>query len=467
MMSRDPRFTSGNCFAGVKKSPWIWLFVGPVTLALVGNVFFLINIIRILVQRYRRQNMREVATLRRAVKATILLLPLLGVTNVLFFFNPEDDGPYEMAYLVANSALQGTFGVFVTIFYCFADHQVRKVLHSKCVRAGGAGCPKRQFWKVVYHVLQLKSEIGRGGDSNRSRLGAESVRHDFRRHGTNTSLNNAAGVRQGSQYYACHNGSVTLNFRRDDEMTCVTPVRTTHNFPPASPNNASSIFRENQAELLRCNGRYANQQNDQPVVSFAIGDVEIGTKSAPQTPRLSRKNTVSKTRYSPTNVIRSETLLANCTAVDSSSRRQQSQNQRQSDPNQKPKMGFLETARGWFTGNSSKKSSQRASDVPVSDTRPQEVKASETGDIVRNQEESSQKPSGSRENLRSDHPKICVVPEESSDFDRSEERVNSVMMLNRTASTTPSPEESAKRSTDHMEHHESVTKPEKESETYV
>lgn len=97
---------------------------------------------------------------RKAVKATLVLFPLLGTTNLLFAVNPADKGNLEGAYMLANALLQSsqvclasavcvrvntnfTFcvpifihihipqGIFVSVLYCFLNSEVQDVLRQR------------------------------------------------------------------------------------------------------------------------------------------------------------------------------------------------------------------------------------------------------------------------------------------------------------------------------------------------
>ena len=43
---------------------------------------------------------------RKAVKATLVLLPLLGITYMLFFVNPGEDELSQIVFIYFNSFLQ-------------------------------------------------------------------------------------------------------------------------------------------------------------------------------------------------------------------------------------------------------------------------------------------------------------------------------------------------------------------------
>ena len=74
------------------------------------NLLFLINIVRIVVTKVQHQmntNQTETAHIKKAVRATVILFPLLGITNFLFFFKPEG-GIYEKLYLFFNAILKSS-----------------------------------------------------------------------------------------------------------------------------------------------------------------------------------------------------------------------------------------------------------------------------------------------------------------------------------------------------------------------
>ncbi|GFS94007.1 uncharacterized protein TNCV_4480571 [Trichonephila clavipes] len=51
---------------------------------------------------------------RKAVKATALLFPLLGLTHLMFCINPKDDATFEEAYMITNAILQSSQVTLVT-----------------------------------------------------------------------------------------------------------------------------------------------------------------------------------------------------------------------------------------------------------------------------------------------------------------------------------------------------------------
>ncbi|XP_027197135.2 LOW QUALITY PROTEIN: corticotropin-releasing factor receptor 2-like [Dermatophagoides pteronyssinus] len=116
------------CWNGYAHSLYIWIIVGPMILALSVNCIFLVNIIRVLLTKLRLTVTMEIKQIRKAIKATALLFPLLGISHLLFCINPDDNGRLEDAYLIFNAFLQSSQGIFVSILYCFMDTDVQQAL---------------------------------------------------------------------------------------------------------------------------------------------------------------------------------------------------------------------------------------------------------------------------------------------------------------------------------------------------
>ncbi|XP_064122174.1 vasoactive intestinal polypeptide receptor-like [Macrobrachium nipponense] len=69
--------------------------------------------------------------IRKAIKATLILFPLLGITNLLFAINPRDKGRLEGAYMVTNALLQTSQGILVSVLYCFLNTEVQSYLRKR------------------------------------------------------------------------------------------------------------------------------------------------------------------------------------------------------------------------------------------------------------------------------------------------------------------------------------------------
>uniref|UniRef100_UPI0035900B5B corticotropin-releasing factor receptor 2-like isoform X2 n=1 Tax=Myxine glutinosa TaxID=7769 RepID=UPI0035900B5B len=111
-----------------------FIYQGPIILVLLANFLFLFNIVRILMTKLRASTTSETIQYRKVVKATLVLLPLLGITYMLFFINPKEEGTSHIIFVYVNSFFMSFQGFFVSVFYCFLNGEVRSALHKRWVR---------------------------------------------------------------------------------------------------------------------------------------------------------------------------------------------------------------------------------------------------------------------------------------------------------------------------------------------
>jgi len=65
-------------------------------------------------------------TFRKAVKAALVLLPLLGANNILAITGPFDISPIHYGlWSFASFAMTGFQGVLFSLLYCFSNSDVR------------------------------------------------------------------------------------------------------------------------------------------------------------------------------------------------------------------------------------------------------------------------------------------------------------------------------------------------------
>ncbi|XP_022654703.1 corticotropin-releasing factor receptor 1-like isoform X2 [Varroa jacobsoni] len=126
---------SSTCWEGYVYSSWLWLIIAPRLVAVIVNFIFLVNIIRILVTRVKAVSV-ENTQFKKATKATVLLFPLLGLTHLLFCINPQEAEPrLRNMYMLTNSILQSSQGIFVSVIYCFMNSEVQACLRNAYLRA--------------------------------------------------------------------------------------------------------------------------------------------------------------------------------------------------------------------------------------------------------------------------------------------------------------------------------------------
>lgn len=130
------------------------------------NFFFLLNIIRVLVVKLRQSHTSDVEQVRKAVRAAVVLLPLLGITNLLNISEaPLDRSPFEFAvWSYVTHFLTSFQGFFIATIYCFLNGEVstHSCLPSKHVSfiwlCLGA-CGNNEVDKRL-HVTERTSRLG-------------------------------------------------------------------------------------------------------------------------------------------------------------------------------------------------------------------------------------------------------------------------------------------------------------------
>ncbi|NP_001161520.1 corticotropin-releasing hormone receptor [Saccoglossus kowalevskii] len=126
-------YENEECWLPPKEaSLYDYIYQGPILVVLLLNFIFLFNIVRVLITKLRASNSLETQQYRKAVKATVVLLPLLGLTYMLFFMNPaQDSTTARLLFLYFNTLLQSTQGLSVAVIYVFLNGEVRSVIRRK------------------------------------------------------------------------------------------------------------------------------------------------------------------------------------------------------------------------------------------------------------------------------------------------------------------------------------------------
>uniref|UniRef100_A0A3B4ZRE7 Calcitonin gene-related peptide type 1 receptor n=1 Tax=Stegastes partitus TaxID=144197 RepID=A0A3B4ZRE7_9TELE len=83
------KYFDDNCWMSVE-THLLYAVHGPIVAALLVNLFFLLNIIRVLVTKLRDTHRAESNMYMKAVRATLILVPLLGIQFVIFPWRPEN-----------------------------------------------------------------------------------------------------------------------------------------------------------------------------------------------------------------------------------------------------------------------------------------------------------------------------------------------------------------------------------------
>ncbi|XP_061896537.1 calcitonin gene-related peptide type 1 receptor-like isoform X1 [Entelurus aequoreus] len=105
----------------------LYIIHGPICAALVVNLFFLLNIVRVLITKLRVTHQAESSLYMRAVRATLILIPLLGIQFVLLPYKPQEHWVSDI-YLYVMEILMHYQGLLVSTIFCFFNGEVQTVL---------------------------------------------------------------------------------------------------------------------------------------------------------------------------------------------------------------------------------------------------------------------------------------------------------------------------------------------------
>ncbi|XP_022309182.2 calcitonin receptor-like isoform X1 [Crassostrea virginica] len=122
--------TDNTKFCWLSESSLQWIMFAPVVLSMLINIIFVINIMRLLVTKLRQ--LPEAAQTRKAVRATGILIPLLGLQFLVFIKRPNDkDSTLYDVYTYAVAIVVSLQGSFVSIIYCFCNNEVVSLLRRR------------------------------------------------------------------------------------------------------------------------------------------------------------------------------------------------------------------------------------------------------------------------------------------------------------------------------------------------
>ncbi|XP_059899251.1 calcitonin gene-related peptide type 1 receptor [Gadus macrocephalus] len=120
------QYFDDNCWMSVETN-LLYVVHGPIMAALLVNLFFLLNIVRVLVTKLRDTHRAETNMYMKAVRATLILVPLLGIQFVIFPWRPENRLVGEV-YDYFMHILMHYQGLLVATIFCFFNGEVQGTL---------------------------------------------------------------------------------------------------------------------------------------------------------------------------------------------------------------------------------------------------------------------------------------------------------------------------------------------------
>uniref|UniRef100_A0A3Q3ERH3 Calcitonin gene-related peptide type 1 receptor-like n=1 Tax=Labrus bergylta TaxID=56723 RepID=A0A3Q3ERH3_9LABR len=137
----------------------LYIIHGPICAALVVNLFFLLNIVRVLITKLRVTHQAESSLYMRAVRATLILIPLLGIQFVLLPYKPQDHWVSEIYLYVMEILMHyqtsSSFCVFLQVQSVLRRHWNQQRMQF----AGTFG--NADFFRSASYVASSLTEVHR------------------------------------------------------------------------------------------------------------------------------------------------------------------------------------------------------------------------------------------------------------------------------------------------------------------
>ncbi|XP_056157003.1 calcitonin gene-related peptide type 1 receptor-like isoform X2 [Lampris incognitus] len=119
-------YYNDNCWISSDTS-LLYIIHSPICAALLVNLFFLLNIVRVLITKLKVTHQAESSLYMKAVRATLILVPLLGIQFVLIPYKPQGHLAFEIFQYVMT-ILMHYQGLLVATIFCFFNGEVQSVL---------------------------------------------------------------------------------------------------------------------------------------------------------------------------------------------------------------------------------------------------------------------------------------------------------------------------------------------------
>ncbi|MCJ8738373.1 hypothetical protein PDJAM_G00035010 [Pangasius djambal] len=113
---------------------WIWWIIrAPITLSVFVIFCIFLRIINLLLSKLKADQLRFTDYRYSLVRATLVLIPLLGVHEILFMILIDEtiEGNHRYVRNFINLTLSSFQGFLVAVLYCFANGEVRAELKNR------------------------------------------------------------------------------------------------------------------------------------------------------------------------------------------------------------------------------------------------------------------------------------------------------------------------------------------------
>ncbi|VVC33436.1 GPCR, family 2, diuretic hormone receptor,GPCR, family 2, extracellular hormone receptor domain,GPCR [Cinara cedri] len=139
-----------------------WIYVIPIIVVLFINLLYLLKIMWVLITKIRSTNTTEIHRYKKAAKALLVLIPLLGLAFCLDFIDPRFwNTDYKLLidiFCYGRVVITSTQGFNVSLLYCFFNHEVQNTLKDHIIR-----------WKEKRRFIAAREKYGQSWLSQKNR----------------------------------------------------------------------------------------------------------------------------------------------------------------------------------------------------------------------------------------------------------------------------------------------------------
>ncbi|XP_054720119.1 calcitonin gene-related peptide type 1 receptor-like [Uloborus diversus] len=135
-----------------------WIMFSPMLLALVVNFCFLAHIIQVIITKLRSSHSDEPTQFRRAVRATMVLIPLFGLHFLFLSYHPRVNNCYwQKIYNIVTYSVDGLQGGVVSLIFCYFNNEVLFLLKRTYNR--------RQMVRSVTNSRRTRTSVSTNAES--------------------------------------------------------------------------------------------------------------------------------------------------------------------------------------------------------------------------------------------------------------------------------------------------------------
>lgn len=170
-------YADKKCWA-IPDETYEWIMNTPNLISLLLNLAFLCNIIRVLVTKLRATNANEPSQYRKAVRATLILVPLFGLHFFLVIYHPQSSNCEILeVYSYFSHAMDGFQGMIVAIIFCYVNNEVLYLLKRSYQRYKlQRDSQNRSFSNFSMKRMSMTTHISTSGEIHSQRNRLESIK---------------------------------------------------------------------------------------------------------------------------------------------------------------------------------------------------------------------------------------------------------------------------------------------------